>query len=131
MYIAGTGKGKTLPFIMAYFVDSRVVIWIVSPLNYIQKQQEKQFRDEWNIPVCSVNATTSYPGLHKQDILSGKYRVIITSPERLLEFNKLRPIIIQLGAQSWNNIVIVDEWHCICIWSDQFRKTYGLLGTLR
>ncbi|KDN39295.1 hypothetical protein RSAG8_08930, partial [Rhizoctonia solani AG-8 WAC10335] len=64
MCIAGTGKGETLAFVM-YFVDSRVLIWIVSPLNYIQKQQEKQFRDEWNIPACNVNATTSYPGLHK------------------------------------------------------------------
>ncbi|CUA68571.1 putative ATP-dependent DNA helicase RecQ [Bacillus subtilis subsp, subtilis str. 168] [Rhizoctonia solani] len=130
MCIAGTGKGKTLAFVMPYFVDPRALIWIVSPLNYIQQQQVRQFRDEWNIPTCSVNATTSYPGLHK-DILNGKFRVIITSPERLLEHNKLRPIIIQLGAQNWNNIVIVDECHCICIWSDQFRKMYGVLGTLR
>jgi hypothetical protein len=65
MCIAGTGKGKTLAFIMPYFVDPRALIWIVSPLNYIQQQQERLFQDEWNIPTCSVNATTSYPGLHK------------------------------------------------------------------
>jgi ATP-dependent DNA helicase RecQ len=28
-------------------------------------------------------------------------------------------------------MVVVDECHCICIWSDEFRKMYGLLGTIR
>ncbi|KDN33636.1 hypothetical protein RSAG8_13280, partial [Rhizoctonia solani AG-8 WAC10335] len=127
--IAGTGSGKTLAFVMPCFIDSMALVWIFSPLKYIEQQQEATFKG-WNLQVCSVNTNTSYPGLHK-DILSGKYRVIITSPGRLLEHNKLRPIIIQLGAQNRNNIVVVDEAHCICIWSEQFRKMYGLLGTLR
>ncbi|QRV88343.1 DEAD/DEAH box helicase [Ceratobasidium sp. AG-Ba] len=128
--IAGTGSGKTLPFVMPCFVDPRALVWIVSPLNYIEQQQQKVFDDEWNIPTCCVNANTSYPGLHK-DILQGKYRIIIASPEQLLEYNKLRPILIQLSSQNWNNVVVVDECHCICLWSDQFRKMYGLLGSLR
>ncbi|QRW11903.1 DEAD/DEAH box helicase [Ceratobasidium sp. AG-Ba] len=127
--IAGTGSGKTLPFVMPTFVDPKALVWIVSPLNYIEQQQQKTFSD-WNVKAFAVNATTSYLGL-RSDILAGKYRVIITSPEQLLEYNKLRPIIIQLGAQNWNNIVIVDECHCICIWSEQFRRMYGLLGSIR
>ncbi|KEP46216.1 DEAD/DEAH-box helicase [Rhizoctonia solani 123E] len=93
MCIAGTGKGKTLAFVMPYLVDPRALIWIVSPLNYIQKQQERTFREDWHLPACA-------------DIMNGKYRIIITSPEQLLEYNKLQPIIIQLGAANWNNIVI-------------------------
>ncbi|KAG8729895.1 hypothetical protein FRC10_003317 [Ceratobasidium sp. 414] len=129
MCLASTGSGKTLPIVMPCFVDPRALVWVVSPLNYLEQQQERVFNN-WGVPTCSVNATTSYPGLHK-DILSGKYRVIITSPEQLLDHNKLRPILIQLGAENWNNIVVIDECHCICIWCEDFRKTYGLLGTIR
>ncbi|KAG9101097.1 hypothetical protein FS749_010280 [Ceratobasidium sp. UAMH 11750] len=129
MCLASTGSGKTLPIVMPCFVDPRVRVWVVSPLNYVEQQQERLF-NSWGIPTCSVNATTLYPGLHK-DILSGKYRIIITSPEQLLDHNKLRPILIQLGAENWNNIIVIDECHCICIWCEDFRKAYGLLGTLR
>ncbi|KAG9082579.1 hypothetical protein FS749_006745 [Ceratobasidium sp. UAMH 11750] len=122
------GSGKTLPMVMPCFLDARVRVWVVSPLNYIEQQQERAF-NSWGVPTYAVNATTSYPSLHK-DILNGTYRVIITSPEQLLEYNKLRPILIKLGSQNWINIVIVDECHCICIWSEHFRKTYALLGTL-
>jgi Rad3-related DNA helicase len=62
--VAGTGSGKTLAFVMACLIDPQALVWIISPLNYIQKQQEKTFK-AWGIKACSVNATTSYPGLHK------------------------------------------------------------------
>ncbi|KAG8790398.1 hypothetical protein FRC12_011986 [Ceratobasidium sp. 428] len=71
-------------------------------------------RDDWHLDAVAVNATTSYPGLHKvrrrvslasqrlaeaaQDILNGKYRVITSSPGQLLEYNKLRPMVIQLAG---------------------------------
>jgi hypothetical protein len=65
--IAGTGSGKTLAFVMPCLIDPRALVWVVSPLNYIEKQQEKAFND-WGIQACSVNASTSYPGIHKVHI---------------------------------------------------------------
>ncbi|KAG8784515.1 ATP-dependent DNA helicase sgs1 [Ceratobasidium sp. 428] len=145
--LSPTGSGKTLAFVMPCFVEPRTLVWIVSPLNYIEQQQARVFRDDWHLDAVAVNATTSYPGLHKvrrrvslasqrlaeatQDISNGKYRVIISSPEQLLEYNKLRPLVIQLAGQGYKHVVVVDECHCICVWSENFRKMYGLIGSLR
>ncbi|KAG8778934.1 hypothetical protein FRC12_024736 [Ceratobasidium sp. 428] len=91
-------------------VEPQTFIWIVSPLSYIGQQQARSFRDDWHLDSVAVNSTTSYPGLHKvcrcvslapqrlaeaaQVIVNGRYRVIISSPEQLLEHKKLRPIVI-------------------------------------
>lgn len=57
--LAGTGFGKTLTFIMALFVCKKMVIWIVSPLNYIEEQQVKAFR-AWNISAVAVNRNSDF-----------------------------------------------------------------------
>ncbi|KAG9084025.1 hypothetical protein FS749_005561 [Ceratobasidium sp. UAMH 11750] len=76
--IASTGSGKTLPYILNTLIDPRTLVWLVSPLNYIEQQQEKTFK-EWNIRACSVNATTSYPGIYKVYILPGTTRDALSS----------------------------------------------------
>lgn len=65
--IAGTGFGKTLPFIMNCWMDSKLLVWIVSPLNALGDQQAKTFRD-WGIRAIAVNVTTNYPGLRKASL---------------------------------------------------------------
>ncbi|KAG8699035.1 hypothetical protein FRC08_005541 [Ceratobasidium sp. 394] len=63
--LSPTGSGKTLPFVMPCFVDPRTLVWIVSPLNYIEQQQARVFSEEWHLSAVAVNATTSYADLHK------------------------------------------------------------------
>jgi hypothetical protein len=65
--IAGTGFGKTLPFVMNCWMDPNLLVWIVSPLNALGNQQAKTFRN-WGIRAIAVNATTNYPGLRKASI---------------------------------------------------------------
>jgi ATP-dependent helicase YprA (DUF1998 family) len=42
--IAGTGAGKTMPFVMPLFVDSDKMIIIISPLNALEEDQASGFR---------------------------------------------------------------------------------------
>jgi hypothetical protein len=60
--IAGTGSGKTLAFVMLCFLCPEVLLWIVSPLNFIENQQCKEFRD-WGLRAINVNASTITPRL--------------------------------------------------------------------
>ncbi|EUC53494.1 hypothetical protein RSOL_006310, partial [Rhizoctonia solani AG-3 Rhs1AP] len=39
LVVAGTGYGKTLPFVLNLFLNSAIIVWIVSPLNYIEMDQ--------------------------------------------------------------------------------------------
>ncbi|KDQ05593.1 hypothetical protein BOTBODRAFT_92294, partial [Botryobasidium botryosum FD-172 SS1] len=55
--LAGTGWGKTLAFIMACFLDPTIVIIIISPLNALEDDQARRFR-EWGLRAVSVNGTT-------------------------------------------------------------------------
>ncbi|KAF8602964.1 hypothetical protein BDV93DRAFT_409883, partial [Ceratobasidium sp. AG-I] len=55
--IAGTGFGKTLLFIMNCWLESNLLVWIVSPPNALGNQQAKTFQ-EWGIRAMAVNATT-------------------------------------------------------------------------
>jgi hypothetical protein len=60
--IAGTGSGKTLSFVMLCFLCPDAMVWIVSPLNFIEEQQSEQFRD-WGLRAVAVNANTITPKL--------------------------------------------------------------------
>lgn len=56
--VADTGSGKTLSFVMPCFLQSNILVWIVSPLNYIENQQCEQFQSFY----CSSN-----PGVGKNN----------------------------------------------------------------
>jgi superfamily II DNA helicase RecQ len=62
LVLAGTGYGKTLPFVMNCFLRPEMVVWIVSPLNYIEIEQAKVFRG-WGLRAIAVNSMTSQPNL--------------------------------------------------------------------
>ncbi|KAF8598992.1 hypothetical protein BDV93DRAFT_408450, partial [Ceratobasidium sp. AG-I] len=49
--VAGTGSGGTLAFVMICFMRLDAIVWIVSPLNFIENQQNKQFRAWGLVPL--------------------------------------------------------------------------------
>ena len=69
--------------------------------------------------------------MYAQEISSGKYQVLLTSPEMYLEhptFSKL------MRSTEFNKDVAclgIDETHCISQWESSFRKKYGELARLR
>ena len=66
-----------------------------------------------------------------QDIESLKYRVIITSPERILKDRRFLDLWKSKKFVSKLCSFIFDEAHCIVQWSGEFRPEYADLGRLR
>ncbi|KAG8741975.1 hypothetical protein FRC11_014560 [Ceratobasidium sp. 423] len=67
-----------------------------------------------------------------QDILAGKFQIIISSIEAFTDTTRLLPIVkspelAALGPQCF----IIDEAHCIPKWGQHFRPQYAIVGTLR
>ncbi|KAG8721801.1 hypothetical protein FRC08_010138 [Ceratobasidium sp. 394] len=127
--IARTDSGKTLPFVMPCFLSAKPIIWIVSPLNYIEEQQCDQFR-EWGLTAIAVNASTCTPQV-LEDIKAGKYQVVISSPESYHSNNKLRKALLSPELEDCLLITVFDQAHCIKTWGDDFRKAYSRCGDLR
>ncbi|KAI0634115.1 P-loop containing nucleoside triphosphate hydrolase protein [Trametes polyzona] len=105
--IAGTGSGKTMPFVMPAFVDSHKTYIIISPLNALERDQGQRFA-QLRVSAAVLNGTT-YTG-------------------KLLEVRKL------LSKPSFSSRVgafIIDEAHCIAQWGGDFRTEYATLEDLR
>ncbi|KAG9081476.1 hypothetical protein FS749_007630, partial [Ceratobasidium sp. UAMH 11750] len=128
--LAGTGFGKTLPFIMNCLLDPTMIVWIVMPLNALANQQARTFT-KWKIPSIAVNSTTTHSGIYK-DICDSKYQVIILWIEAFTDTSQLLPIIksTQL-AQLHKQVVVVDEAHCIIKWGKLFHPRYAIAGDMR
>ncbi|KAG8716613.1 hypothetical protein FRC08_009161 [Ceratobasidium sp. 394] len=127
--IAGTGCGKTLPFMMLCFLFSEPIVRVVSPLNFIEEQQCDQFRN-WKLNAVAANMSTFTPQLLKE-IKDGKYQVVISSPESYHSSSKLRQALLSPELAGRKHITIFDEAHCIQTWGDDFRKAYSRCGDLQ
>ena len=67
----------------------------------------------------------------KQEIKSLKYRVVITSPERILNDWRFSELWKSKSFVNKLRGVIFDEAHCISMWSGDFRPDYANVGRLR
>ncbi|KAG9084457.1 hypothetical protein FRC06_004076 [Ceratobasidium sp. 370] len=128
--LAGTGYGKTLPFVMNCFLDPNMIVWIVSPLNYIEIEQAKVFQS-WKLRAVAVNSMTEDPRVLK-DIKSGQYQVVISSIESMTAGNKLRPALSSTKLSKRRQLLVVDEAHVLSSWTEMgFRPVYAITGQLR
>ncbi|KAJ7841735.1 hypothetical protein B0H14DRAFT_3693692 [Mycena olivaceomarginata] len=89
--IAGTGAGKTMPFVMPLFMESDKIIIIISPLNALEVDQASRFR-KMGLSAVAVNGDTYSNEIHKE-IQEFKHRVIITSPDMCLKHDKFRQLL--------------------------------------
>ncbi|KAG6814800.1 hypothetical protein H0H93_012209, partial [Arthromyces matolae] len=126
----GTGSGKTLCFSLPLLKDETDIIMTVSPLTALMIDQAKSA----DIPTIAVCAETIAQMGHKllyEEILEGKYRQIIVSPEIAIS-DSLQKAVISKGAfHSKLRAVCIDEAHCISLWGGSFRPDYAGLGALR
>ncbi|TFY64233.1 hypothetical protein EVJ58_g2763 [Rhodofomes roseus] len=129
--IAGTGAGKTIPYMLPLLLPefaSKILV-VVSPLKSLQRDQMRRFR-RMGIEACAVNGDTWSERLRK-DLLSAKYRAVFTSPEMCLEHPACRETMTQLGLSDRICAWVIDEAHCISQWGGDFRPTYDKLDELR
>ncbi|KAF8723171.1 hypothetical protein AX14_009490 [Amanita brunnescens Koide BX004] len=127
--IAGTGAGKTMPFVMPLFIEPKKVVLIISPLNALEEDQASRFRD-MGLSAVAVNGETYSSELHK-DLDSGKYQVILSSPEMCLKHSDFRKLLSSAKFSKGICSIVVDEAHCITQWGPQFRPEYADLGDIR
>jgi superfamily II DNA helicase RecQ len=146
---APTGAGKTLsfwiPLLMAQEEKQQRILFVVSPLNVLAKQNVSVLLDAGisAIAVAAENSNCFYiPGEHystmnvkktyhaTQDIEKGKYEVIVTNPEILMTNDNLRKLWNVSSFTSQILGFVFDEGHCIVQWG-KFRKHYLAVGIIR
>ncbi|KAI0683410.1 P-loop containing nucleoside triphosphate hydrolase protein, partial [Cytidiella melzeri] len=129
--LAGTGFGKTLPFVMPLLADEtgETKVIIVSPLNALERDQAKRFCS-MGLAATAVNGEDYTNELHQQ-LEANCFRVIITSPEMILKHPKFSKLV---KNSEWlkNTIgIIIDEAHCVAQWGDNFREAFTALEQTR
>ncbi|PSS06546.1 hypothetical protein PHLCEN_2v3676 [Hermanssonia centrifuga] len=129
--VAGTGAGKTMPFVMPLLADTtgKKKIIIVSPLDALERDQAQRFK-AMGLTATAVNGRVWNEDLHK-DITAHKYRVLLTSPEMLLEHPVFSALMRSPEFMKDVALVVIDEAHCISQWGSDFRPKYGELEKLR
>ncbi|KAJ7235802.1 P-loop containing nucleoside triphosphate hydrolase protein [Mycena rebaudengoi] len=89
--IAGTGAGKTMPFVMPLFLDSEKIIVIISPLNALEVDMAARFK-KMGFSAVAINGDTYSNAVHKE-IQEFRHRIIITSPDMCLKHEKFRALL--------------------------------------
>ncbi|KAH6866275.1 P-loop containing nucleoside triphosphate hydrolase protein [Coprinopsis sp. MPI-PUGE-AT-0042] len=109
--IAGTGSGKTMPFMMPLLTDKRKKAIIISPLKLLQEDHARRCK-ELGISAVAVNGDT-WSSTLLQELEAGVHQVILTSPEMCIKHSQFRSFLSSATEAKEVMMVVIDEAHCI------------------
>ncbi|KAL1725303.1 P-loop containing nucleoside triphosphate hydrolase protein [Schizophyllum commune] len=130
---AATGMGKTAvaagPYVLPQNASKTTLM--ISPLIGLQNEMVNTFQDEYKLPAIAVNSAHDTSQRCLKDIVNGKYRIVLLSPEMLLSRRFIDRVLRDRKFGTRVLSIIVDEAHCVSHWGASFRKKYGQIGTAR
>jgi len=88
LVIAGTGTGKTMPFMMPLMLDPKKKALIISPLKILQADQASRF-EKAKVSAVAVNGESWSTHL-LQELKENRYQGIFASPEMCLRHEEFR-----------------------------------------
>ncbi|KAJ7803828.1 P-loop containing nucleoside triphosphate hydrolase protein [Mycena olivaceomarginata] len=136
----GTGAGKTLCFTLPLLLNTEDISMIVSPLSALMIDQGgftfilSIYAASSKIPtvaVCSETLTRLGSDKVYEDIVLGKFRQVIVSPEIATSSAFRKAALSKPQFTSKLRCVGIDEAHCVSLWGGSFRPDYADLGLLR
>ncbi|KAG6847807.1 hypothetical protein H0H93_005888 [Arthromyces matolae] len=89
--IAGTGAGKTMPFMMPCLLHPGKKVVVISPLKILQADQANRFR-KMGISAAAVNGDTWCRAL-EMELINDQYQGILVLPEMCFEHQRFREIV--------------------------------------
>ncbi|KAJ7908543.1 P-loop containing nucleoside triphosphate hydrolase protein [Mycena leptocephala] len=127
--ISATGSGKTLTFWLPLLFKADGIQLVISPLNILGDQNVVQLGEMGIKGISIPSETATYQNF--QDIEDGKYRVIVTNVETLMQQDGGFDMLWKKPQFTSRLISIVwDEGHCVSKWAG-FRPEYKEVGRLR
>ncbi|KAJ7309422.1 P-loop containing nucleoside triphosphate hydrolase protein [Mycena albidolilacea] len=127
--VSATGSGKTITFWLPLLFRPEGIQLVITPLNILGDQNVAQLAKMGIKGISITSETATYQNF--LDIEDGKYRVIVTNVETLMQqdggFEKLwkKP---QFTSRLIS--IVWDEGHCVSKWAG-FRPEYKEVGRLR
>lgn len=126
---APTGAGKSLLFQLPAVYLARkhgALTFVISPLISLMKDQVRHLSEQGVGEATYFNSDLSHQERDRrlEQVLSGRYSIIYTSPEMFQSSFQIREILDKRKLA----LMVVDEAHTVTTWGRDFRSSYWLLG---